>query len=474
MDRERLSGYDAVIIGGGCVGTAIAWYLSRYDIRICLVEKESDISEGTTKANSGIVHAGYDPLPGSLKATLNVRGNSLIHQLAQQLSLDFRPNGALVIAFSAEEVRTLEGLLERGRRNGVPGISILSRSEVLSREPNLSPGVQAALFLPTSGIICPFSLAYAFAENARDNGTEIRLREEVLSIQAAEGGFDVRTSRAVIRTRCVVNAAGLYADEVHAMAAGPGFSITPRRGEYVLLDKSEAGIVGSTIFQVPTAAGKGVLVTPTVHGNIMCGPDNIAAGGKDDLSTVGQGLAYVMASAARSVPSLDFRKVITSFAGLRAHPDSGDFIIGMPVPGFIDAAGIESPGLSASPAIGEMAGSMAAEYLGARRRRHVIEERKGIVRPASLPMEERRRLIASDPLYGNIVCRCEEVSEGEIVEAIRRGAATLDGVKRRVRAGMGRCQSGFCMPRVMEILSRETGIPMEDICRNGEGSEVII
>ena len=465
--------YDALIIGGGVIGAAIAWRLSRYAIRTCLLEKENDLAEGTSKANSGIVHAGYDPEPGSLKASLNVRGNKLLHELSGQLAFDFVPNGAMVAAFAGDDTAKLEELYQRGIRNGVPGMRIIGRDEVLSMEGSLNPEVRAALYLPTSAIVCPFSLTYAFAENARDNGVTFRMSEKVLGIARDADGFTVRTGRGQIRTRLVVNAAGVYADSVHNMVADEKIAITPRRGEYLLLDKSEKGLVRSTIFQLPTQRGKGVLVTPTVHGNILCGPDSVLISDKEDTSTDADGLGYVMEYARKTAPSLDFSKTITSFTGLRAHPEGDDFIIGMTVPGFIDAAGMESPGLSASPAVGEMVGEIAADYLRAKKKDRIVEVRKAIPRPSQMDAAERSRLIASDPLYGNIICRCEEVSEGEIAEAVRRGAVSLDGVKRRVRAGMGRCQGGFCMPRVMEIISREAGIPMEDICKNGKGSEVL-
>ncbi len=466
--------YDVIIIGGGVTGTASAWYLARYDLRVLLLEKGSDFCEGTSKANSGIVHAGYDPLPHTLKAQLNVRGNALIRELHDMLGLDFVQNGAMVVAFNEKEVKELEHLRAQGIYNGVTGQEILTHDEVLRREPNLSHDIAAALYLPTSGIICPFSLNYAFAENAMTNGMRPVFGAEATAIERIGGGYRVESSKGTFTARAVINAAGVYADRVNDMVAERHFTITARRGEYMLLDKTERGFISSTIFQMPTEAGKGVLVTSTAHGNILIGPDSKDIEDKENTSTDAEGLDYVMRLARKSAPGVNTRKVITSFAGLRAHPDGNDFIIEMPVPGFVNAAGIESPGLTASPAIGEMVGTMVAEYLGARRKERYIEERKAIVKASQLPLDERKRLIAKDPLYGRIVCRCEEISEGEIVEAIRRGATTLDGVKRRVRAGMGRCQAGFCTPRVMEILSRELGIPMEEIRKNDEGSEVLV
>ncbi len=466
--------YDAVIIGGGVTGTAIAWYLSRYDCSVLLLEKESDLCEGTSKANSGIVHAGYDPVPGSLKAGLNVRGNEMIRKLHHVLAFDFIQNGAMVVAFSEEEAASIDNLYRQGLANGVPDMAILDHDEILRREPNLNKKAVKALYLGTSGIICPFSLVYAFAENARENGVSIHLNSEVTAIEQNNDGFIVSAGGEKIRTRSVVNAAGIYADDVFSMLSTSYFRLTPRHGEYVLLDKSETGFVHSTIFQIPTKAGKGVLVTPTVHGNILIGPDSVDGSDKENTATDAPSLDYVMRSALKTAPDVNFRKIITSFTGLRAHPESNDFIIRMEKPGFVNVAGIESPGLSAAPAIGEMVGKMIASYLGAGKKSSYIAERKAIPKVASLSDEDREKLIKEHPEYGRIVCRCEEISEGEIAEAIKRGATTLDGVKRRVRAGMGRCQGGFCTPRVMEILSRELGIPMERIRKNGKGSEVLV
>ena len=420
------------------------------------------------------MHAGYDPVPGTLKAKLNIRGNAMIRELRDVLDYDFVQNGAMVVAFSAEEAKQLDILKAQGIENGVPGIEELSHDEILRREPNLNKDAKAALFFPTSGVICPFSLTYAFWENARANGCTASLNTAVENIEKDGDIFRVKTNKGVIESRAVVNAAGVYADAINNMINPEHFRLIPRRGEYVLLDKTEKGFVSSTIFQLPTELGKGVLVTPTAHGNILVGPDSVDISDKERTATDREGLDYVMQSAKKSAPLVNFRKIITSFSGLRAHPEGGDFIIDMPLPGFINAAGIESPGLTSSPAIGEMIGEMLSDYLHAKKKEGAILKRKGIVKARELPAAERNALIKENPLYGNIVCRCEEISEGEIVEAIKRGATTLDGVKRRVRAGMGRCQAGFCTPRVMEILSRELGIPMESIRKNDEGSEVLV
>ena len=465
--------YDVIVIGGGVTGTAIAWYLARYDIKVLLLEKEYELCEGASKANSGIAHSGYDPEPGTLKASLNVRGSRMLHSLASLLDLDYMQNGAMVLAFSDSDLKKLEKLKERGSANGVSYSEMLSKDEVLRRERNVSKDVKAALFFPTSAIICPFSLVYAFAENAAVNGVEVRTSAPVTGIEKRRDGFVIHSDDLSFASRSVVNAAGIYADRISAMVVPEYFSLTPRRGEYVLLDKTE-GFVTSTLFRTPAELGKGVLVTPTVHGNILVGPDCIETGEKDNTATVSQGLAAVMESGRKSVPELNYRTIITSFSGVRAHPDGNDFIIDMPCPGFFNAAGIESPGLTASPAIGEMVGGMVAEYLKAKKKNNYIETRKRIVRASSLAPEKLNELIASNPGYGRIVCRCESVSEGEIVEAVRRGAVTLDGVKRRVRAGMGRCQGGFCTPLLLDILSRELNVKKERLGKKGPGSEVLV
>lgn len=469
--------YDVVVIGGGAIGCGIARELSRYECRIALLEKEEDVCSGTSKANSAIVHAGYDAKTGSLKAKLNVKGNAMMEPLSKELDFDFKRNSSLVLCFSEEDRPALHKLYERGVANGVPGLALLTGDQVREREPNITDEVVEALYAPSGGIVCPFGLTIALAENACENGVEFHLNTRVESVERAGDGYRITTNRGQFQTKYVVNAAGVHADEIHNMVSGKKLHITPRRGDYCLLDKEAGGHVSATVFQLPGKYGKGILVTPTVHGNLLVGPTAIDQEDKELTATTAEGLAEACAKASKSVKEIPFRLVITSFAGLRAHEDGDDFIIGEAedAAGFFDAAGIESPGLSCTPAIGEYLAEMVAGKAGFEKKADFHATRKGILRAAELPAEERAALIKERPEYGAIVCRCENISEGEIVDAIRRspGARSMDGIKRRVRQGMGRCQAGFCTPRAMEILSRETGIPMEQICKNRPGSEMI-
>lgn len=469
--------YDVIIIGGGVSGTASARELSRYKGKFCLLEKEEDLCCGTSKANSGIVHAGYDAPKGSLMAKLNVLGNEKMGKLSRELDFPFKRTGSLVLCFSPEDMPSLQLLYDRGIANGVKNLRILSREEVLEMEPNISDEVYAALYAPTAGIVCPFEMNLAFGENAYENGVEFHFDTEVIRLAKIEEGYRIFTNKGEFETKCIVNAAGVYADKFHNMVSEKKIHITPRKGEYCLLDKSAGAHVSRTVFALPGKEGKGVLVTPTVHGNLLIGPTATDIEEKEGTNTTGNGLAQVIKKAGRNVKNLPLRQVITSFAGLRAHEDRQEFIIeeAADAPGFIDCAGIESPGLTSAPAIGERVAEILREKLGLEEKENFISKRKGILRPASLSFEERNALIRENPAYGNIICRCEMVTEGEIREAIRRplGAKSLDGVKRRTRAGMGRCQSGFCSPKVMEILAQELGVDLAEITKAGEGSNLI-
>lgn len=476
MDGEnrikRNNQKDVIIIGAGVTGCAIARELSRYELNICVIEKESDICEGTSKANSGIVHGGFDAKPGTLKARLNVKGNAMMEELSKKLDFPFRRNGSMVICQSADEVPVLEKLLQRGLTNGVKNMRILSRTEALELEPNLADSVYAALLVPSGGIVCPFGLNIALAENAAANGVEFRLETEVLEIEKlSDAGYLVHTDKGDLQTRFLINAAGVYADAFHNMVSEKKIHITPRRGDYLLLDRTAGGHVHHTIFQLPTEYGKGVLVTPTVHGNLMVGPTAIDIEDKEATATTAEGLAQVMEKCGKSVKDVPLKQVITSFAGLRAHEDGGEFLIGEveDAKGFIDVAGIESPGLSSAPAIGQYVREILERMTELKEKRSFIETRKGIVRFTECSKEMQQELIRQNPSYGQIICRCETITEGEILDAIHRplGATTLDGVKRRTRAGMGRCQAGFCTPKVMDILARELGLELKDIRKNG-------
>ena len=467
--------YDVVIIGAGV--TACARELSRYQAKICVLEKEEDLCCGTSKANSAIVHAGYDAREGSLKAKLNVRGNEMMEQLAQELDFPFKRNGSLVICLHEEDFPRLKILYERGIKNGVKDLRILDREQVKEMEPNISDQAYAALYAPTAGIVCPFGMNIAFGETAAVNGAEFYFNTEVKGIRRLEEGWELSTSRGNFRGKWIVNGAGVYADRFHNMVSREKIHITARRGEYCLLDHSAGEHVSHTIFALPGKYGKGILTAPTVHGNLLLGPTAIDTEDKEGTCTTREGLDQVLEKAGMNVKNLPLRQVITSFAGLRAHENGDDFIIGEPedAPGFLDCAGIESPGLTAAPAIGEMAAGILKEKMGLKEKTDFISTRKGILDPKTLEKEAYRKLIKEQPAYGNIICRCEKITEGEILDAIHRplGARSLDGIKRRTRTGMGRCQSGFCAPRTMEILERELKVDMSEITKSGGRSRII-
>ncbi len=484
-----MNDYDVIIIGAGVTGSAIARELSRFKLRTAVLDKNSDIGEGTSKANSGIVHAGFDAKPGTLKAKLNVEGSKMMPDLARSLGIPFMCNGSLVVALSDEDIPHMQELYERGVKNGVEGLKILSRNEALEMEPNLSDDCKGALFAPTGGIVCPFRLTSALAESACVNGVEFKLLTEVLDIKKSDKGYIIKARHydefdedkdedVTYTTGCIVNAAGVYADVFHNMMSDDRLTITPRKGEYCLLDVTAGQHVGRTVFRMPSALGKGILVSPTIHGNLLVGPTATDLDDKEGNYTTREGLDMVNTPGASAVKNLPMKEVITSFAGLRPHGNKGDFVIGEieGAPGFIDAAAIESPGLTASPAIGVMVAGIVKDILDPEENKDFNNELKPFTYMKLLPIEEQKKLIGKDPAYGNIICRCASVSEGEILETIRRplGARTLDGVKRRTGANMGRCQGGFCYPKVMEILSRELNIPMEKITKKGRGSEILI
>ncbi len=491
--------YDVVIIGGGVIGCAVARELSRYQGKIVLLEKASDLCEGTSKANSGIVHAGHDAEPGSLKAHFNVLGSQKMEALSKELDFSYQKNGSMVLCFHEEEREKLETLLSQGIGNGVMGLEILEAEAARELEPNLSDDVVAVLNIPNGGIVCPFGLTIALAENAADHGVEFRLSTEVTGIKKSTDGYFVCTNQGEIESRVIVNAAGVYADVIHNMAVKDNtdvedntMEITARKGEYCLLDKKVGSYVSHTLFQLPNEAGKGVLVTPTVHGNLLVGPTADFIQDKDNISTTSAGLASVAGRGGESVRSLPMSQVITSFSGLRARCTKrpllskaawnsvieGDFVIGevAGAHGFIDVAGIESPGLTAAPAIGEYVAGLVQAILHMERNPSFHPERKGIPCMATATTEEQKKLIRQNPAYANVICRCEMVTEGEIMDAIHRplGATTLDGVKRRTRAGMGRCQAGFCSPKTVEILARELHMKPEEITKAGGGSQFLI
>ncbi len=469
--------YDVIIIGGGVAGAATARELSRYQVKACVIEKEEDVCCGTSKANSAIVHAGYDAAVGSLMARLNVRGNEMMEQLSRDLDFHFRRNGSLVVCLDEADMPGLQALYERGIANGVRDMRILDRKELLEMEPNLSDQAYAGLYAPSAGIVCPFNLNIALAENAFVNGIEFKFNTEVEDIQRTENGYRLHTSQGAYQTKYVVNAAGVHADEIHNMVSKHKIQIIPRRGDYLLLDKNAGSHVSKTIFPLPGKFGKGILVAPTIHGNLILGPTAMDVTDKEGTETGREGLEEVISKSGLYVKNIPMRQVITSFAGLRAHEEHHEFLIGEveDARGFIDCAGIESPGLTSSPAIGEMIADMLREKLDLVENPDFMPTRKGVFDPDCLSREERINFIRENPAYGRIICRCEMVTEGEIVDAIRRplGAKSLDGIKRRTRAGTGRCQAGFCSPRVMEILAREGNMSMFDITKSGGASRLV-
>lgn len=470
--------YDVIIIGAGVTGCAVARYLSRYQGSALVLERAEDVCCGTSKANSAIIHAGFDAAHGSLMAKMNVQGNRMLPELAKELDFPFRMNGSLVVCMSEEDMPRLRALYENGVKNGVEGLEIVDAQRLHELEPNVSKNAVAALWAPTGGIVCPFNMTIALAENANANGVDFRFNTKVTGFTRGEEGWTVHTEQGDFQTRYVVNAAGVYADVLHNMVSARKLHITPRRGDYCLLDRQVGGFVSHTVFQLPGKLGKGVLVSPTVHGNIIVGPTAIDIEDRDGTNTTAAGLEELIAKAGISVDNLPIRQTITSFAGLRAHEDHHEFVIGEAedAPGFVDCAGIESPGLTSAPAIGLSVAELLREKLGLRKKEDFIATRKGLLDPKSLTKEAYQALVRENPAYGQIICRCEQVTEGEIIDAIRRplGARSLDGVKRRTRAGMGRCQAGFCSPRVLEILARELGVSQAEITKCGGASRLIV
>ena len=467
---------DIIIIGAGVSGCAIARELSRKKASILVVEREEDVCCGTSKANSAIVHAGYDAKHGSLMAKLNVLGSEMMPALSEELDFHYKQNGSLVVMLDENDRPNLIKLYENGLKNGVKDLRIIEREELVALEPNISDNAVAALYAPTGGIVCPFGLTYALAENAASNGAEFRFDSEVTGIEKIDGGWRVKTVKGDLEAKVVVNAAGVYSGKLHNMVSDDPMTIIPRRGDYFLLDRTTGGFVERTIFQLPGKYGKGVLVAPTVHGNTIVGPTAIDVEDPDATATTQAGLDDIRAKCGQAVKNLPLRQTITSFAGLRAHEPRHEFFIGEIAPGFVDCAAIESPGLSSAPAIGVMVADIVTGILGLEPDPEFNGRRRGILNPQELGIEEYNALIRENPAYGTVICRCETVTEGEILDAIRRnpGAKSIDGVKRRTRAGMGRCQGGFCSPRVLEILSRELGVPMEKITKSGGDSRLIV
>lgn len=470
--------YDVIIIGGGVIGAAVARRLARCPLKVAVLEAQNDVANGTTKANSAIIHAGYDPEPGTLMARLNVEGNRMMGPLCEELDVPFRRTGSLVLAFGTDQQPKLEELYRRGTANGVPGLRLLSGNEARELEPNLSQEVTGALLAPSAGIVDPWGLALALLENAVTNGVELFRRCPVTAVKAEGDAFVLTTPQGDFAARYVINAAGVDADKVRALLESPDYTVHPNRGEYYLLDKTEGNQVSRVIFQCPGPEGKGVLVAPTVHGNLLVGPNAEAVEDRRDLGNTADALDFVRRRALQSIPGLNLRQNIRNFSGIRANTDRGDFVIETSPshPHWLDLAGICSPGLSSAPAIADYAARLLAEQgLPLEEKPDFRPRRQAVPRFRELNAEQRAALIRKDPRFGRVICRCETVTEGEIVAALHSPvpACSINGIKRRCNAGMGRCQGGFCGPRVQEIIARELGVPMTDVLMDQDGTWVL-
>lgn len=477
--------YDVAIIGAGITGASLAFELSKYELNVILIEKENDVAMKTTKANSGIVHAGYDPKPGTKMARLNVEGCKLIHDLAPVLNFHYKNIGSLVIGSTEEEHKKIDVLYERGVANGVPGLRILkTKEEVHELEPNLNEEIDYALYAPSCGVVSPWELCLGLANTAAYNGVKFSGDSMVTDIERENDLYVIKTAKGEIKAKYVVNAAGVHADDIYRLALkdkkDESFKITPCKGEYYLLDKEEGNTVTHVIFQTPSSLGKGVLVSPTVHGNLIVGPDaNYDMPNKDYTGNTSKALDYVREQSARSVKNVNFRNNIRNFAGVRATIDGQeDFLIGESelLPNFINFAGIKSPGLTSGPAFGKE----LVDILSKKGEKLVAKKDFKYYRLpgffSSLSTEEKIALIEKDRHYGQVICRCETVTEGEILSAINQPipATTIDAVKRRTNAGMGRCQGGFCGPKVYEILKDQLNLRYDEVYQDVTGSKIVV
>ena len=468
---------DVIIIGAGISGCATARELARWDLDVLVLEAGYDLACGASRTNSGIVHGGFDPVPGTAKARYNVAGARAIPGLAQELGFRYRNNGSMVLALSDADLPVLDELLGRGRENGLADLRIVGQDELRALEPNVSPDAIAALVCEESGICDPFGMTVAFAENAATNGVTFRFDARVSGVERAEGGWAVAlASGERLEARCVVNAAGVHAIDLHNQVSAEKLAATPRLGEYELLSRDMGETFAHTMFQAPGPLGKGVLVSPTVEGNLIVGPDALDTDDPDATPTTPEGLAGVVALARRTWPGYNGREVITNFAGVRPSGADGDFVIGEPedAPGFFDICAFDSPGLTSAPCVAADVATWVAERLGAPKNPAFEPHRAMPRRLLEMSEEERAEAIAADPALGHIVCRCEQVSEREVLEAIHAPipALTITGIKRRCRAGTGRCQGGFCGPLVAELVCRETGMSIDQVRLGADGSEI--
>lgn len=464
---------DITIIGAGVVGCAIARELSRYNLDVLVIDKNEDVAEGVSKGNSGIIHSGYNERKGTLKAKLNIEGNKLIEDLAKELQFPFKRNGALVLAFNEEEVERLHFLKKNGEELGIEGLKVISKEEVLSLEKNISENVVAALYVENSGIVSPYEMTLALGENAYENGVEFKLGKEVIDIKKKNGSYNVLlNNKEVIETKFIINAAGLGGALINNLVCENKYEINGIKGQYCLFDKVAGGSCKKTLFQVPGKFGKGVLVTPTVDGNLLLGPN---AKAEDGLNTTKEGINEIVEKGKRTMANIPLARVLTTFSGIRPKIEGDDFIIGENEENFINVIGIDSPGLTAAPAIGKYVVDIIRNKVKLEEKSTFIKNRKRFVRMSELSIEEKNKLIKENPSYGNMVCRCEFVTEGEIIDAITRplGARTIDGIKRRTRALMGGCQGIGCMLPVAMKLSKELGIDISEVKKNSSSSSVI-
>ena len=475
--------YDIAIIGAGITGTMIAFHLSKYTTKVAVLEAGIDVASGSTRANSAIVHAGYDAKEGTLKALLNVKGCQMMPEITSQLGVHYKKCGSLVIGFNQRDLEELQKLKKRGETNGVKGLRIINRSELLKMEPNVSKDAKHALFAPSAGIVCPYDLAYAVAENSATNGTDYYFEYKVDKIDYDGELYTLYAGEQSISSKYVVNAAGLYCDEIARLIGEElPFEIIPRRGEYMLLDKNEGKTAKHTIFVTPNEKGKGILVSPTVDGNIIVGPNANIVESKADTGVTEEGLDEIAKGARVIAPQINLKATITTFAGVRPTPTSGDFYIqeSEKCKNFVHAAGIESPGLASAPAVGEYVINILKNCgLKLRKKKNYIETRttEGNCKLFyDMNETERKKAIKQDPRYAIMVCRCEMVTEGDIVNAIKRpiSAHTVDMVKRRTRAGMGRCQGAHCREKVAEIIAKELDIDISEVKKFSSNSKLLL
>lgn len=467
--------YDAIVIGAGVTGASVAYQLSKREGKFLVLEKNEDVCTETSKANSAICHGGYDAEPGSLKAKMNVLGNQMMDEVSAEVQFPYKKIGSFVLCHDEKDFPALQKLYDQGIENGVKGMKIIYKDEILEMEPGVEKNVYAALYCEEAGILDPFLMTIAFAEVSNINGVDYKFYQEVKGFEKIDGGRKVKTQDNEYETKTIVNAAGLFSDELHNMVSDDKLHIRARRGEYLLLDKETKGFVNHVMFNLPTDKGKGILVAPTIDGNTLVGPTSDFIDEKEDTVTTREHLEEVIEVSNETIENVPVNMAITSFSGNRAHEDGGDFVLGETVDGFFDCVGVESPGLTSAPAIGKYTADLVSEKLGLAEKKDFIKDRKPIPKTSEMTVEERAALIKEDPTYGQIICRCEKVTEGEILNAIRRplGATTVDGIKRRVRATAGRCQGGFCLPHIMKILSNELGIDMTEVRKNGGDSTYV-